>query len=200
MCGNLLDDLDEATRAEVLEKRFIRRPLVMATAPFAKLIQEELMMCSYFDIQQGRFIRTVANKGLAKCGAMGSVNGSGYITVMIATYTFNQSWLIYLWFKGCLPKASMQMDHIDGNRKNDYPGNLRLVSRSINLKNQKKYSNNTTGYTGVYQCGNKFRAIVRSNKKIIHLGYFATVEEAYTFRQAYIKAHPELGFTVRHGL
>lgn len=30
MCGNLLDDLDGATRAEVLEKRFIRHPLVMA--------------------------------------------------------------------------------------------------------------------------------------------------------------------------
>ena len=32
------------------------------------------------------------------------------------------------------------------------------------------------------------------------MGCFLTAQEAYAARQAYIEAHPELGFTTKHGL
>lgn len=42
------------------------------------------------------------------------------------------------------------VDHIDGDRLNNKIDNLRLVSETVNLRNAVKYSNNTTGITGIY--------------------------------------------------
>lgn len=44
---------------------------------------------------------------------------------------------------------NMELAHIDGNRLNNKLSNLRLVNRTINCKNRKKRSDNTSGITGI---------------------------------------------------
>jgi len=193
--GNLLSNLDEATRARVLEERFMKCPLVIATDPLAKKIQEYLIKCALFDAEQGLFIRTKSMPGRTKPGVMGNID-HGYVSIRIANVKYYQSHLIHLWFTGRLLRTTEEMDHLDGNSSNDRPNNLRLVLPKINQRNKKMLCSNSSGYTGVsFHISNKYRARVFDK----HLGLFNTAYEAHLVRQAYIAAHPELGFTMRHG-
>jgi HNH endonuclease/AP2 domain len=45
--------------------------------------------------------------------------------------------------------TELDIDHIDGNSLNNSVGNLRLVSNAVNSRNQKQYSTNSSGVTGV---------------------------------------------------
>jgi hypothetical protein len=44
---------------------------------------------------------------------------------------------------------NLDIDHIDGVKTNNKIENLRLVTRKVNLRNQKTNSRNTSGFTGV---------------------------------------------------
>ena len=86
---------------------------------------------------------------------------------------------------------SEYVDHEDRDGLNNRRENLRLCTFSQNLQNQKRHSNNTSGYKGVSfnkKLG-KYAAYICANKKQKHLGYFTTPMEAH---QAYCKAAKEL--------
>lgn len=53
-----------------------------------------------------------------------------------------------------------------------------LVWRSRAIASRKRKTRSKTGYTGVYQENNRFRAVISINKKTIHIGMFDTAEEA----------------------
>ena len=61
--------------------------------------------------------------------------------------------------------------------------NIKKIENSCN----KKHSNNSTGYTGVYFCKNKkykpYMASLKFRGKNIYLGYYDTPEEAYEARK-----------------
>lgn len=159
------------------------------------------MSYSSFDINTGRFTRTLITRGANKLGIMGSPDSTtGYIRLRIASYLFYNSNLVYLWFTGSLPETGMQMDHIDGNIINDAPSNLRIVPHKLNGRNTKMHSNNTSGYTGIRRVGNKYQARIMVNYQEKHIGHFLTAKDAYEARQAWMVAHPEYGYTTRHGL
>lgn len=44
----------------------------------------------------------------------------------------------------------LEVDHLDGNSLNNSVENMRLVSHSVNSRNQKQRTTNYTGYTGVH--------------------------------------------------
>lgn len=75
----------------------------------------------------------------------------------------------------------LEVDHINGDGMDNRRHNLRLVNRWQNEANKDKPSHNTSGYKGVSRyLKNKIRpwtAYIEYDKKI-HLGYFATKEEA----------------------
>lgn len=199
--GNLLSSLDEETRARVLEKPCMSYPLVAARSLLEKMIQEKLTKWGYFDTVRGRFFRLRTTLG-AKPGIMGCINGAGYIQLRISGCTYLQSHLVALWFLGKLPTTREEIDHIDGNRSNDCPKNLRIVSRTLNSRNCKMNKRNTSGFTGViwHSVAGKWQSRIKINQQQIYFGLFNTAEEAYAARQTYIKDHPELGFTTRHGI
>ena len=76
--------------------------------------------------------------------------------------------------------------------------NLRQVTRVENLRNQKRYSNNTSGAVGVYwhKREKKWEAGIRVKGKYIFLGYFDDKEEAVAARE---KAERRYGFHLNHG-
>lgn len=72
-------------------------------------------------------------------------------------------------------------DHIHPSRTLDNrKANLRIADRYQNMQNRRKFSNNTSGFKGVYphkQMG-KWVAQLKVSKKTIYLGYYDTPEEA----------------------
>ena len=92
-----------------------------------------------------------------------------------------------------------EIDHIDGNGLNNKLSNLRSVTREENGKNLRLYSNNKTGFHGIYQNekNKNWYAQIKNSGKTIHLGYFKTKDKAISARK---KAEFNFGFHENHGL
>ncbi len=87
--------------------------------------------------------------------------------------------LAWVYVTGDQPKG--EIDHIDGNPSNDAFSNLRDVTHSQNLQNQKRAkSNNKLGILGVHfqKDRGKYLAQIKVNGKNLHLGRFIRPEEA----------------------
>lgn len=105
--------------------------------------------------------------------------------------------IIWLYMMGAFPVG--EVDHLDHDRGNNRWVNLRVVTHGDNMKNTPRYSNNSTGATGVSidkRCG-KYRAYLSINGKPKGLGYFDTCEEAIAARAAAL-ANAE-GYHANHG-
>lgn len=94
--------------------------------------------------------------------------------------------LAWFYVNGVWPKG--HIDHIDGNKTNNSIDNLRDVSRSMNLQNQKKaHRGKSSGLPlGVHLSrGGRFMAQLRVNGKNKSFGTFDTPESAH---EAYLQA------------
>lgn len=104
-----------------------------------------------------------------------------------------------IWEMQCgeIPEG-MCIDHIDGDTFNNKISNLRLVTHQENHKNQKKRSNNKSGYLGVTwnKQHKKWQASIRVNRKVKYIGFFNDIEEAARARKS---ADIEYGFHQNHG-
>ena len=89
------------------------------------------------------------------------------------------------------PNNKPHIDHIDGNKQNNNIDNLRWVTRSENLRNQKKAVNKSSVYKGVFydKSRKKWRSCIEVNKLRKELGRFETEKEASDARDNYIKEH-----------
>ena len=126
----------------------------------------------------------------------GTLKSHGYLCVGINYNSYRAHRLIFLMHKGYLPKT---VDHINGDKLDNRIENLRAATIGQNQHNRKTNANNTSGYKGV--CWNKaqkkWTARITLERKNIHLGYFANVEEA---AEVVRKAREELhGDFAHHG-
>ncbi len=64
-----------------------------------------------------------------------------------------------------------------------------LIYRSRSVASRKRKTSSKAGYTGVYKENNRYRAVISINRKSVHIGMFATAEEA---AMAYNKKSKEL--------
>ena len=126
----------------------------------------------------------------------GSVDGKGYRHVIINNRLYRSHRVIYAMYKGYWPEN--EIDHIDGNRQNNNPKNLREVDRQNNCKNLALSSKSTTGVCGVYFIGrlNKWGAQIKVNGKVIWLGVHETLDEARLARKI---AEKRFNFHPNHG-
>lgn len=85
--------------------------------------------------------------------------------------------------------AEMQVDHIDGDGLNCRRANLRLATNTQNQWNVGLTARNSSGFKGVRQIRGRWRAQIGFNGKQLHIGYFATAEQAH---QAYIAMSEQL--------
>ena len=88
--------------------------------------------------------------------------------------------------------SGMQLDHINGDVRDNRLSNLRLVTHKENGHNQRKPSDNKSGVAGVGLHKGRWRAYVRSK----HLGYFDTWFDAVCARMS---ANNLEGFHENHG-
>lgn len=81
------------------------------------------------------------------------------------------------------------IDHRDGDGLNNTRANLRLCTKAQNNYNTKTSKQSPFGLKGVNRYYKGYRARIRINKKMVHLGIFQTAEEAHA---AYCKAAEKL--------
>lgn len=116
-------------------------------------------------------------------------NGRGYLLVIIKRKRFRVHRLIARAFLGVEPKDH-QVDHINGNRSDNVPSNLRYVTMGQNLRGYQKV-NGRSKYRGVYfkKNNDKWCASVGTTSngehKKIHLGLFEDEKEAAIARDTY---------------
>jgi hypothetical protein len=65
---------------------------------------------------------------------------------------------------------------VNGNKLDCRLVNLEYRSRAV--ASRKRKSSSKAGYTGVYQENNRFRAVISKDRRSIHIGMYATAEEA----------------------
>jgi len=78
------------------------------------------------------------------------------------------------------------IDHIDGNKLNNDPSNLREVTNAQNLRNRRgAQADSQTGILGVSPCrSGRFAATIEVSGRTVHLRQFATEAEAKRTRAA----------------
>lgn len=92
--------------------------------------------------------------------------------------------LVWMLQNGEIPEG-MEVDHIDRNKGNNHPSNLRLATKSENAQNRTARPDNKLGVKGVSYDPptGKYRAEITVNKKTIRLGRFLTLEAAVKARK-----------------
>jgi hypothetical protein len=124
--------------------------------------------------------------------AAGSPLSEGnYLTIKLKRLGIYQIYvhrIIYEMSYGPIPEG-MFVDHINHNRQDNRPCNLRLVTRAENNRNASKRSDNTSGYTGVNwsNAHGVWVARIQVDGKRKFLGYFESLEDAVFARSSCVE-------------
>lgn len=102
----------------------------------------------------------------------------GYRGFRIKGKQYRAHRLAWLLAHGELP--SSEIDHINGDRKDNRLCNLRLATRQQQQFNRKTPKNNTSGAKGVCwdRIAKKWRALITRNGRNHFLGHFVQIEDA----------------------
>ena len=150
-----------------------------------ELTAEKLRELLHYEPATGIFTWKVRTANSVKVGDVaGCPDGRGYLCIKVLNRLYRAHRLAWLYHFGEWPTD--QIDHINRNRSDNRIENLREVTNKQNHQNKSKRSDNTSGHTGVYwhKQKSKWRARIKHNQKLIHLGLFATIEEAVAARKA----------------
>lgn len=156
----------------------------------ADLTAQRLRELLHYDPDTGVFTRAVSQKGRngrAGCVAGGKTD-SGYIRIGIHNRLHMAHRLAWLYVFGAWPAGVV--DHIDGDKTNNRIENLRDVSTSVNMQNQRTaQAKNASGFLGVTRHGNRFEASIKLNGVNHYIGSYATPETAH---EAYVSVKREI--------
>jgi len=142
------------------------------------LTQDDLKKIVNYNYETGVFTR-ISNGNILKT-RIGS-KGKFYLGTEIKGKQYKLHRLAWLYHYGRHPINLI--DHIDGDTFNNAINNLREVTNSENIQNQKKamVTNKSSGLLGVYyrKDRNSFRAMITINGKRKTIGYFKSANDAY---------------------
>ena len=138
-----------------------------------------------YDPETGVFTRLNGDKA-------GGVNSHGYVQVRTYGTRHKAHRLAWLYVYGEWPKGFI--DHINGIRDDNRIANLRIATRKQNMANSKVRANAITpkGVTMIHDT--RYRARIRVDGKLMHIGYYPTAELAHA---AYCEAAQQ-AFGVYH--
>lgn len=112
------------------------------------------------------------------------------IEVMIHRVSFLTSRICFVLHHGRPIREGFVIDHFNGNHLDNRIENIREVTLAQNSMNCRLNTSKKSGLPkGVSSNHRKFRAQIRLNKRLQHLGYFDTPEEASAAYQAAAKEH-----------
>lgn len=143
-----------------------------------------------YDRDSGLFVWKAPNSNRTSAGNVAGTIRHGYVLIGVDGRQRLAHRLAWLLVTGEWPTADI--DHINGNRSDNRIANLRQVTRSVNMENQRRpRGNNSSGFLGVGWDKEKrrWRAQIKVNGVNLILGRFRTPEEAHG---AYIAAKRKL--------
>jgi len=138
----------------------------------------------------GILFRTKTINSRAQTGTIiNTRDKKGYIIVGFANKRYKAHRIIWLLVTGCWPKD--HIDHINGDKSDNRWLNLREATNSQNHYNMGPTKLNRSGLKGVGKhADGKWRAYIKGNGKLIHLGLFDSPEVAHeAYRVAARKFH-----------
>lgn len=126
----------------------------------------------------------------------GALTHNGYVMCTVEGERMQAHKIVWALENNCFPQPGFDIDHIDGDKTNNSPDNLRLATRSQNNYNARKRRNNTSGFKGVSfdKSRGRWDARIRAEGKTRYLGRFDTAEAA---KAAYDAAAKTLHDTFR---
>jgi hypothetical protein len=151
-----------------------------------KIDADEVRRLLAYDPTTGRFFNAV-NRRRARKGAPAEIeHNAGYRCVSIGGQKHLSHRLVWLYLHGEWPSGDI--DHIDGDKQNNRPSNLRDVPRMVNTQNVRSArANNASGLLGATFCRQtgRWASTIRINGVKTHIGRFDTAEQAHA---AYMRA------------
>jgi hypothetical protein len=134
----------------------------------------------YLDYNQetGIFTWKVKTRTSSAGGIAGHANWRGYVSIWINGKQYYAHRLAWAVCNNAWPIGDI--DHINEDKSDNRISNLRIASRSENMFNRGRNSNNTSGMKGVVFCKQtqRWRAQIMVNRKGVKIGRFDTKEEA----------------------
>lgn len=148
---------------------------------------ERLLELFIYDPEEGTITRRIDDgKGIAGQMFFDAVN------ISVEGTHLKMSRLCWTIHNGVWPPEGYWVDHINGVKADNRIVNLRLVTPTQNQQNKAGYGTYAKGVTWRDRKEKPFQAKIRVNGDRIHLGSFATEEEAAeAYRVAALKHHGE---------
>lgn len=143
--------------------------------------------------EEGAFYWKVSAGRVPAGQKAGNYSGT-HVSVQIMGRRYFVHRLVWLFERGAWP--CYEIDHINGDPRDNRIGNLRDVPRQVNQQNRRSaQANNKLGVLGVCEHKGRFRAYISINGKTTSIGQFATLREA---EDAYLntKRHIHAGCTL----
>lgn len=145
-----------------------------------------------FDIETGTFTWRKSPSNNVNVGdTAGTIGAYGYVIFSLCGRRWLAHRLIWTYLHGVIPDGH-EIDHINGDRKDNRPTNLRLVSRALNNQNRRTARRDSkTGFLGVtlHKRSGLYMARIKSGGKQNLIGYFKTAQEAH---KAYLAKKREI--------
>jgi hypothetical protein len=160
------------------------------------ITQAELKQRFNYNPETGVFTYLTRPAQRIHVGDVAGANSNGYIQIKINYTLWKAHRLAWLYVYGELPKG--EIDHINGMKGDNRIVNLRDVDSVTNSRNMPKYSNNTSGQSGVgwHSRDKVWSAFINGSENRVNLGSFETKQEAIDARR---QAEIEYGFHPNHG-
>jgi hypothetical protein len=155
------------------------------------LTVERLREVLDYNPDTGVFLRRLGNgRGMKAGDIAGWVDSAGYRRICVDGRIYSAHRLAWLYVHDRWPVGDL--DHRHGKEAGNGIANLREVSESENMQNQRRAQrHNKTGLLGVSPYYRKFRAAITVDGKQNYLGYFETAELAHAaYLEAKRRLHP----------
>src|SRR5262245_25342238 len=150
----------------------------ISTEKQSVLTKEEAVRLLSYDPKSG-VLRWRIGQGVARAGNIaGTVKSDGYRAIRINRRSYNAHRLAWLIAKGEWPAGDV--DHRNGQRKDNRIENLRLATGSQNLANQGLRRTNTSRCKGVswHRANKRWWASMNLGGRKRSLGFFRDLESA----------------------
>lgn len=146
---------------------------------------EYLRSVLHYDPETGVFTRLVRLAHRVQIGDVAGCISHGYMRIGILGVQYYAHILAFIYMTGTRPRG--EIDHLNGTRSDNRWSNLRDVPPVINKQNVRfaRSNNKSCGLLGVTRDKKQWRASIKVEKRLMHLGTFDTPEAAH---DAYLKA------------